>query len=148
MLPSISPSKPDGISATPRTGGLKRTYIPDAADLEAVKKIRANEIELKDRNTVLRGVKTNVSDPTLNQPHLPTNLPFAEFLSDQRFRRAIKVCRKGRQRFTVLSGSGGADRDETGQQKVPELPDYHGLLLPNRPAHPSQHQKIPGGICL
>ena len=39
----------------------KRAYVPDAADLEAVKKIRSQEIELRDRNTVLRGVKQNVS---------------------------------------------------------------------------------------
>lgn len=63
-LPSstLSPSKPGGTSsAQQRSGGSKRSYVPDAADLEAVKKIRANEIELRDRNTVLRGVKVNVS---------------------------------------------------------------------------------------
>ncbi|KAG8967273.1 accessory factor associated with RNA polymerase II [Tulasnella sp. 425] len=61
-LPSstLSPSKPGGTaSAQQRPGGSKRSYVPDAADLEAVKKIRANEIELRDRNTVLRGVKVN-----------------------------------------------------------------------------------------
>lgn len=39
---------------------VKRKYVPDAADLEAVKKIRQEEIELRDRNTVLRGTKLNV----------------------------------------------------------------------------------------
>lgn len=39
----------------------KRRYVPDHADMEVVKKIKANEIELRDRNTVLRGVKQNVS---------------------------------------------------------------------------------------
>ena len=29
--------------------------------MEVVKKIKANEIELQDRNTVLRGIKPNVS---------------------------------------------------------------------------------------
>jgi hypothetical protein len=32
----------------------------DPQDIEAVKKIKLNEIELRDRNTVLRGIKNNV----------------------------------------------------------------------------------------
>lgn len=38
----------------------KRRYQADAADAEVVKRIKLNEIELRDRNTVLRGVKPNV----------------------------------------------------------------------------------------
>ncbi|KAG8898699.1 accessory factor associated with RNA polymerase II [Tulasnella sp. 403] len=59
---SLSPSKrdPHGAPSTARhTGSVKRGYVPDATDIEAVKKIRANEVELRDRNTVLRGVKVN-----------------------------------------------------------------------------------------
>ncbi|KAJ8699221.1 accessory factor associated with RNA polymerase II [Pleurotus ostreatus] len=37
----------------------KRKYVPDTADTEAVKKIKQNEIELQDRNSVLRGIKPN-----------------------------------------------------------------------------------------
>ncbi|KZV86851.1 CDC73-domain-containing protein [Exidia glandulosa HHB12029] len=37
----------------------KRRYEPDKADVEAVKRIRQTEVELRDRNTVLRGVKAN-----------------------------------------------------------------------------------------
>jgi len=37
----------------------KRRYVPDAADVEVVKKIRQGEVELRDHNTVLRGVKHN-----------------------------------------------------------------------------------------
>ncbi|KZT29221.1 RNA polymerase II-associated protein [Neolentinus lepideus HHB14362 ss-1] len=37
----------------------KRRYVADAEDVEVVKKIKANEIELRDRNTVLRGIKPN-----------------------------------------------------------------------------------------
>ncbi|KAF5324726.1 hypothetical protein D9611_004398 [Ephemerocybe angulata] len=37
----------------------KRRYVPDSADLEVVKRIKESEIELKDRITVLRGVKPN-----------------------------------------------------------------------------------------
>ncbi|KAF7972268.1 hypothetical protein HWV62_18596 [Athelia sp. TMB] len=53
-------------SSTPRQGAAetsssptKRRYVVDTADAEAVKKIKANEVELRDRNTVLRGVKAN-----------------------------------------------------------------------------------------
>ena len=35
--------------------------MADTADIEVVKRIKQNEIELQDRNTVLRGVKPNVS---------------------------------------------------------------------------------------
>ncbi|KAJ2927111.1 hypothetical protein H1R20_g10011, partial [Candolleomyces eurysporus] len=46
------------------TGGenaspVKRRYVPDAADVEVVKRIKENEIELRDRNTVIRGIKPN-----------------------------------------------------------------------------------------
>ncbi|KAF9481350.1 RNA polymerase II-associated protein [Pholiota conissans] len=46
---------PDAPTATPS----KRRYIADAHDAEVVKKIRQNEVELRDRNTVLRGIKPN-----------------------------------------------------------------------------------------
>lgn len=39
----------------------KRRYVADTHDIEVVKKIKHNEIELHDRNTVLRGTKANVS---------------------------------------------------------------------------------------
>lgn len=44
---------------TATTSPTKRRYVADAQDVEAVKKIKANEVELRDRNTVLRGVKAN-----------------------------------------------------------------------------------------
>ncbi|KAF9232047.1 RNA pol II accessory factor, Cdc73 family-domain-containing protein [Melanogaster broomeanus] len=37
----------------------KKRYVTDAQDTEVVKRIKQNEIELRDRNTVLRGVKPN-----------------------------------------------------------------------------------------
>ncbi|KAI3621871.1 rna polymerase ii accessory cdc73 family [Moniliophthora roreri] len=37
----------------------KRRYVPDSHDAEAVKKIKQQEVELRDRNSVLRGVKAN-----------------------------------------------------------------------------------------
>lgn len=38
----------------------KRRYVTDASDVQVVKKIKQAEIELQDRNTVLRGIKPNV----------------------------------------------------------------------------------------
>jgi parafibromin len=35
--------------------------VADPQDIEVVKRIKQNEVELRDRNTVLRGVKPNVS---------------------------------------------------------------------------------------
>jgi parafibromin len=46
--------------AGPAASPPKRRYVPDAADVEVVKKIRQGEVELRDRNTVLRGIKNNV----------------------------------------------------------------------------------------
>ncbi|GJJ11873.1 hypothetical protein Clacol_006111 [Clathrus columnatus] len=46
---------PSAASATPS----KRRYVADTSDLEAVKKLKKEEIELKDRTTVLRGTKPN-----------------------------------------------------------------------------------------
>ena len=56
----------------------KRRYVPDASDVDFVKKIKQNEIELRDRNTVLRGIKPNVDflsltffgEPLINQVEL------------------------------------------------------------------------------
>jgi parafibromin len=42
------------------TSPSKRRYVPDATDVEVVKKTRQGEVELRDRNTVLRGIKNNV----------------------------------------------------------------------------------------
>ncbi|KII89442.1 hypothetical protein PLICRDRAFT_109795 [Plicaturopsis crispa FD-325 SS-3] len=60
LYPTSTPRKAgvetsDNVSASP----TKRRYIADAADVEVVKKIKANEIELRDRTTVLHGVKPN-----------------------------------------------------------------------------------------
>ena len=57
-LPSTS-TRPRG-DAGPTSSPPKRRYVPDTADVEVVKKIRLSEVELRDRNTVLRGIKNNV----------------------------------------------------------------------------------------
>jgi len=41
----------------------KKRYVADTLDVDVVKKIKQNEVELRDRNTVLRGVKPVVSFP-------------------------------------------------------------------------------------
>ncbi|KAI0296805.1 RNA polymerase II accessory factor [Russula brevipes] len=69
-LPAPPLSTPDtqtSLSTSTRTRGdsgptaspPKRRYVPDAADVEVVKKIRQGEVELRDHNTVLRGTKNN-----------------------------------------------------------------------------------------
>ncbi|KZT34186.1 CDC73-domain-containing protein [Sistotremastrum suecicum HHB10207 ss-3] len=58
--PPGSPSRGPGTTLpTTPAAGVKRRYVPKPSDLEAAKRIRANEIELRDRNTVLRGTKPN-----------------------------------------------------------------------------------------
>ena len=57
-----------GSLVTPRTHATdtstsspsKRWYATDTPDAEVVKKIKLNEVELRDRNSVLRGIKPNV----------------------------------------------------------------------------------------
>ncbi|KAF5367386.1 hypothetical protein D9758_003753 [Tetrapyrgos nigripes] len=46
-------------SSTASTSPQKRRYVPDTADAEAVKRIKQQEVELRGRNTVLRGSKPN-----------------------------------------------------------------------------------------
>ncbi|KAF8735231.1 hypothetical protein AX14_002435 [Amanita brunnescens Koide BX004] len=41
------------------TSPSKRRYVADVQDAEVVKRIRQGEVELRDRNTVLRGIKPN-----------------------------------------------------------------------------------------
>ncbi|KAH8825042.1 RNA polymerase II-associated protein [Flagelloscypha sp. PMI_526] len=54
-LEAVSPSKAPAAAAS----STKRRYVPSASDLEAVKRIKSVEVELRDRNTVLRGIKVN-----------------------------------------------------------------------------------------
>ena len=39
---------------------LKRHYVADLHDVEVAKKIKQNEVELRDQNMVLHGMKANV----------------------------------------------------------------------------------------
>jgi hypothetical protein len=56
LPPTTSPQFKAPDSFAPST---KRRYVADPQDIEVVKKIKLNEIELQDRNTVLRGIKNN-----------------------------------------------------------------------------------------
>ncbi|KAJ4485843.1 RNA polymerase II accessory factor cdc73 family protein [Lentinula aciculospora] len=55
--PHTSSSNSKSFSAT--GSPQKRKYIVDTVDIDSVKKIRMQEIELRDRNSVLRGIKMN-----------------------------------------------------------------------------------------
>ncbi|KAJ7644002.1 RNA polymerase II-associated protein [Roridomyces roridus] len=65
--PGSPPSTSKALLATPHrqsatatsTTPAKRRYVADARDIEVVKKIKQNEVELRDRNSVLRGTKPN-----------------------------------------------------------------------------------------
>ena len=50
-----------GQPGAPTSSPTKRRYVVDTTDAEIVKKIKLNEVELSDRNAVLRGAKANVS---------------------------------------------------------------------------------------
>ncbi|KAI0081472.1 CDC73-domain-containing protein [Panus rudis PR-1116 ss-1] len=58
QTPSASRTQGDSHAAS-TTSPTKRRYVADTADIAVVKKIKANEIELRDRRTVLRGEKVN-----------------------------------------------------------------------------------------
>jgi len=58
-LPLTTPKR-TAHAADTTTSPSKRRYVPDQQDVEVVKRIKQNEVELQDRNTVLRGTKPNV----------------------------------------------------------------------------------------
>ncbi|KAF8589689.1 CDC73-domain-containing protein [Ramaria rubella] len=47
------------MSSTTPGSPTKRRYAPDTTDIDAVKKLKREEVELRDRTTVLRGIKPN-----------------------------------------------------------------------------------------
>ena len=51
---------------SPTTTPLKRRHVADVHDVEVVKKIKQNEVKLRDRNTVLSGTKINVRNLPMN----------------------------------------------------------------------------------
>ncbi|KAK7048495.1 CDC73-C domain-containing protein [Favolaschia claudopus] len=53
------PTTPHRSTATTQSSPSKRRYVADSRDVEVVKKIKQNEVELRDRNSVLRGIKPN-----------------------------------------------------------------------------------------
>ena len=58
--PSATPKRTSHPHAADSTSPSKRRYVADAHDMEVVKRIKQNEVELRDRNTILRGIKPNV----------------------------------------------------------------------------------------
>ncbi|KAG1853489.1 RNA pol II accessory factor, Cdc73 family-domain-containing protein [Suillus subalutaceus] len=57
-IPLITPKRAAHAVDTTTTPS-KRRYVADQQDVEIVKRIKQNEVELRDRNTVLRGTKPN-----------------------------------------------------------------------------------------
>ncbi|TEB31375.1 RNA polymerase II accessory factor [Coprinellus micaceus] len=54
-----SGTTPASLPASGNASPVKRRYVTDSSDLEVVKRIKESEVELADRNTVLRGTKSN-----------------------------------------------------------------------------------------
>ncbi|KAL4065086.1 RNA pol II accessory factor, Cdc73 family-domain-containing protein [Scleroderma yunnanense] len=59
LTPSATPKRAAHLHAPDAISPSKRQYVADAQDAGVVKRIKANEVELRDRNTVLRGIKPN-----------------------------------------------------------------------------------------
>ncbi|KIM63855.1 hypothetical protein SCLCIDRAFT_116100 [Scleroderma citrinum Foug A] len=57
--PSTTPKRAAHPYVPEAVSPSKRPYVADVQDAGVVKRIKANEVELKDRNTVLRGIKPN-----------------------------------------------------------------------------------------
>lgn len=57
--------------------------MPDAGDVEVVKKIRQSEVELRDHNTVLRGIKNNVTFYVLSYSGTPADVSIELFFRPQ-----------------------------------------------------------------
>lgn len=72
-IPSSSSQKPSASASGQHASPTKRRYVPDSHDLETVKRIKESEIELKDRVTVLRGVKPNVRCAAFSNNNLNTD---------------------------------------------------------------------------
>ncbi|KAK1217288.1 accessory factor associated with RNA polymerase II [Marasmius sp. AFHP31] len=58
-LPGATPAKPSASLTSSAATPAKRKYVADPHDAEVVKKIKLQEVELRDKNSVLRGNKTN-----------------------------------------------------------------------------------------
>lgn len=80
-LPLTTPKRVAHAADT-TTSPSKRRYVPDQQDVEVVKRIKQNEVELHDRNTVLRGTKPNVrlnlimNTSLCHQPRPRISLPY------------------------------------------------------------------------
>ncbi|KAJ7796140.1 RNA polymerase II-associated protein [Mycena olivaceomarginata] len=55
----VLPATPHRSTTAAQASPSKRRYVADSRDVQVVKKIKQNEIELRDRNSVLRGTKPN-----------------------------------------------------------------------------------------
>lgn len=66
----LTTSKRAAHAADTTTSPSKRRYVPDQHDVGVVKRIKQNEVELRDRNTVLRGTKPNVRLYFITRTHL------------------------------------------------------------------------------
>ncbi|KAJ8699226.1 accessory factor associated with RNA polymerase II, variant 3 [Pleurotus ostreatus] len=127
----------------------KRKYVPDTADTEAVKKIKQNEIELQDRNSVLRGIKPNnfsnirASYADKLKKMKDAGKPGAGALPavGQSSTDPKMAARKAR--VYSISAEVYACSGTTCRQHVSH---HHDFILSNCPHHYVQRQKVPSRI--
>lgn len=128
-LPAVSPLRKEGLSDTPRVAGANRAHVLDAADLDDVRKISANEIELGDYNTMLGGTKINVRHFLLYQIQIASVITsLLTILTFQNLLRAktLSLSSDGskRRENVGLCYDIYVDRLETRKQKVTQLPNH------------------------
>lgn len=104
------PSTPGNKLGETTSSPTKRRYVADTSDVEAVKKIKLEEIELRDRNTVLRGFKSNVSSlqSILSDSDI-TSLPVQNFNN-------VRIAFAEKLKKLKESGKGGAAASASGAQ--------------------------------
>ncbi|KAJ7095751.1 RNA polymerase II-associated protein [Mycena belliarum] len=98
--PGTPPSTSKALPTTPHRASAaaaavspsKRRYVADPRDMEVVKKIRQNEVELRDRNSVLRGIKPN-NFSNIRQPGSMTTVATPD---------AKSLARKARNNYPII----------------------------------------------
>lgn len=126
-------------AATSTASPSKRRYVPDSRDIEVVKKIKQNEVELRDRNSVLRGIKPNVS--LAFSAFSKFLISLLEFL--QHPPSVFRQAEEAERRQSVWRFIHHHPRYEiSGPQASKQLPDYHDFVFPHSSHYYAQRQTI------
>jgi len=140
--PGTNLAEPAGISPS------KRRYLADTQDVEVVKKIKQNEVELRDRNTVLRGTKANnfsairtaYTEKLKKLRDIKPGAPIPSVAPSSDPKAAIKKSRTFIMRVGSFVSKYVSFRND--------VPHYHDLLITHCPHHDAQCQTVPCRIHL